>query len=84
MFRSLRRSDLPMTNMFSIIVGHTARTTMASWRIAEPSDVINLLGSLNQVAATATVAAGDVKTEAPAAMPKPGREEVSDNPAASA
>lgn len=54
MFRALRRSELPMTNVFGVIVGQGSKTTMASWRIAEPADVLELLRELNEL----TVAEG--------------------------
>ncbi|KAF2152493.1 glycosyltransferase family 20 protein [Myriangium duriaei CBS 260.36] len=44
MFRALRLSELPMTNVFGIVVGHSTKRSMASWRVDAPEDVIDLLG----------------------------------------
>ncbi|PNS20707.1 Trehalose-phosphatase [Sphaceloma murrayae] len=48
MFRALRRSELPMTNVFAVLVGGSHRTTLASWRVDEPANVIDLVGLLNE------------------------------------
>ncbi|KAF4547445.1 Trehalose-phosphatase-like protein [Elsinoe fawcettii] len=55
MFRALRRSDLPMTNVFGVLVGEGSKhPTLASWLVKEPADVINLLGDLLEANKTPT------------------------------
>lgn len=49
MFRALRRSEMPMSRIFSVMVSNGSQSTMASWRIAAPADVIALIGSLSKV-----------------------------------
>lgn len=46
MFRALRRCEVPMQNVFGIVVGNSAKRTMASWRVEAPAQVIKVLGQM--------------------------------------
>ena len=47
MFRALRASTLPLSNVFSVTVGASSKQTLASWHLLEPADVISSIALLN-------------------------------------
>ncbi|KAF2195314.1 glycosyltransferase family 20 protein [Zopfia rhizophila CBS 207.26] len=57
MFRSLRQSRLPPDHVFSVTVGASAKQTLASWHLVEPSDVISVISLLNGSADAGNVGA---------------------------
>lgn len=57
MFRSLRQSNLPKDEVFSVTVGASSKQTLASWHLVEPSDVISVLSLLNGSADAGNVGA---------------------------
>ena len=48
MFRALHASDLPQTNVFTVIVGGHGSDTYAQWYLTEPVDVIGNVFMLQQ------------------------------------
>lgn len=47
MFRALRASSLPKSDVFSCTVGPSSKQTCASWHLLEPSDVLSTVSMLN-------------------------------------
>ncbi len=50
MFRALRNTSLPQTDVFSVTVGASSKQTLATWHLLEPSDVIASIALLNGAA----------------------------------
>ncbi|KAL2354363.1 glycosyltransferase family 20-domain-containing protein [Cryomyces antarcticus] len=57
MFRSLRKSKLPVDHVFTCTVGPSSKQTLASWHLLEPSDVISAISLLNGSADAGNVGA---------------------------
>lgn len=47
MFQKLRCSNLPPEQVFAVTVGASSKPTLASSHVAEPEDVIAVIGLLN-------------------------------------
>ena len=55
MFRALQGSDIPLSNLFTVVVGAHGRETYAEWYLEEPTDVIANIFMLNQADRTGDI-----------------------------